>query len=120
MTMGCEMMSYSHERLSVAQTFYQLDFYLEAVGLPFRVKDLYRQAYKEKRGEHYQEAWLDHLAEDARVRASLDEPFTTHTIVEGLLRTGHEPVLRRLVESIRENSVGFTQAYIVGARRRRK
>lgn len=113
-------MSRNHERLSVAQTFYQLDFYLEAIGMPFRVKDLYREAYQEQRGEQYHETWLDHLAEDARVQASLDEAFTTHTIVENLLRTGHEPVLRRLIESIREHSVGFSQAYIVGAHRRRQ
>lgn len=103
---------------SVSQALYQLDFYLKTVELPFGVKDLYRAAYRDLRGQHYSDEWLDHLGSDPRVKESLDQPFTTHTIAETLLLTGHHPILREMMRRLREEGIGFMQAYIAGTERR--
>ncbi|KYP82091.1 hypothetical protein [Ferroacidibacillus organovorans] len=111
-------MKNEHDHRSVAQAFYQLNFYLQAIGVSFTIKDLYRAAYLESRKDRYQDEWLNHLEEDPHVLESMEEPFTTHSIAETLIRTGHEPVLRVLMKRVHEENIGFTQAYIVGARKR--
>ena len=112
-------MSTNKDHRSVAQAFYQLNFYLETIGAPFSVKDLYHSAYAERRGERYQDEWIAHLEDDPNVRASLDEPFTAHTIIETLFKTGHEAIFRQLIKHIRKSQIGFTQLYIVGAENHR-
>ena len=102
-----------------ARALYQLDFYLRQVNAPFTVKDIYRGAYQRKQGAAYCDGWLDRLEEDPDVKASLQEPFTTHSIAKTLLRTGHEPLLRQLVARIRAERIGYMQAYIVGAEKER-
>ena len=111
-------MKQNQDHHSVAHALYQLEFYFASLNLSFRAKDLYRKAYQELRGARYQDAWLDHLAEDPNVRAALEEPFTTHTIVETLMRTGHEPLIRVLIEWMQESQIGFSLAYILKARKR--
>ncbi len=111
-------MTGKQDHRSVAQALYQLDFYLKTVGFSFRVKDLYRAAYRELRGQHYSDEWLDHLESDPRVAESIQKPFTTHTIAETLLLTGHHPILREMMRRLREEGIGFTQAYIAGSERR--
>ncbi|MDQ0189288.1 hypothetical protein JI721_00115 [Alicyclobacillus cycloheptanicus] len=114
------MSSFGGEHLSVAKTFYQLNFYLRTLGLPFTVTDLYAMAYKERRGTHYDDRWLDCLGDNPEVNEALSEPFTTHTIVETLMRTGHEPVVRALMRTVRRHGIGFTQAYMVASPRGRR
>lgn len=111
------MNSANQDHLSVARALFQLQFYLDAVGVPITVKELYRRAYQEKRGAFYRDEWLDHLRDDPRVASCTEESFTTHTIAETLVRTGHEPILRQLIKVIREQNIGFLQAYIVGSKR---
>ncbi len=111
-------MNSNHEHYSVARAFYQLEFYLDAISAPFTIKDLYRNAYAEKRKDHYDDKWLDHLEDDARITESLEDSFTAHTIVEALLKTGHEAVLRQLIKHLRKERIHFTQLYISGAGRK--
>lgn len=113
------MPEFRGEHLSVAKTFYQLNFYLRAVGLPFTVSDLYAAAYRERRGANYDDRWIQCLGDNPDVTESLSEPFTTHTIVETLMRTGHEPVVRALMREVRRHGIGFTQAYMAGSPRSR-
>ncbi|PWI58236.1 hypothetical protein [Sulfoacidibacillus thermotolerans] len=108
-------MNSNHEHYSVARAFYQLDFYLEAINAPFSIKDLYRRAYAEKRKDHFDDQWLDHLADDEHIRESLEDSFTAHTIVETLLKTGHEAVLRQLIKHLRKERIHFAEVYISGA-----
>ncbi|MCL6627362.1 MAG: hypothetical protein K6T68_12350, partial [Alicyclobacillus shizuokensis] len=70
-------MTHSGEHLSVAKALYQLNFYLEVLNLPVTVKDLYQRAYRQRRGEQFDDRWLEHLEENPEVVESLDEPFTT-------------------------------------------
>jgi hypothetical protein len=107
------------EHLSVAKALYQLDFYLKTLELPVTIHDLYARAYQGRRGESYDDRWLNHLADNPEVAESLDEPFTSHTIVEVLMKTGHEPIIRALMREIRRNQIGFTHAYMIGSHRRR-
>ncbi|MCL6597308.1 MAG: hypothetical protein K6T81_01055 [Alicyclobacillus macrosporangiidus] len=113
------MRDLSGEHLSVAKALYQLDFYLQTLELPFTVRDLYRSAYERRRGDRYDDRWLDHLAENPDVAQSLDEPFTTSTIVETLMRTGHEPIVRALVREVRRADIRYVQAYLMGTPRTR-
>lgn len=112
-------MKSEQDHLSVAQALYQLNFYLQCLGLSWTVKDIYKEAYQTRRGDAYKDAWLDVLAEDPAVCASLDEPFTTHSIMETLLRTGHEHLVRALIRRIRAEEIGFAHAYLAGSRRKR-
>lgn len=112
-------MTISQEHHSLAKALYQLDFYLRQLGLEFTVKDIYREAYQKRRGSFYKDDWLDRLRDDPDMKEALAEPFTTHTIAETLLQTGHEPILRTLIGRIREAGIGYMQAYIIGAGRRR-
>ncbi|GIM47871.1 hypothetical protein DNHGIG_34200 [Collibacillus ludicampi] len=98
----------------VAKAFYQLDFYLKILHLPFRVKDLYRRVYQKRLGDYYTDEWIDELSSDPDVVKSIHEPFTTQTIVETLMHTGHEPIIRALLREMRRRKIGFTQAYIMG------
>lgn len=107
------------EHLSVAKALYQLDFYLNTLDLPISVRDLYAAAYKGRRGEAYDDRWLDYLADNPEVVDSLDEPFTSHTIIEVLMKTGHEPIVRSLIREVRRRDIGFTHAYMIGSHRRR-
>lgn len=111
------MPTFGGEHLSVAKTLYQLDFYLRTIGLPVTVIDLYAMAYQERRGDNYDDRWLAHLGDTPQVRDSLSEPFTTHTIIETLMRTGHEPMVRALMRIVRRHQIGFTQAYMVASPR---
>jgi hypothetical protein len=112
-------MSQTHgEHLSVAKTLYQLDFYLRILELPFTVRDLYEAAYKHRRGDRYDDRWLEQLEDNPDVVQSIDEPFTTQTIIENLMRTGHEPIVRALMREVRRRNIGFTQAYMMGSPRR--
>jgi len=108
------MPSAGGEHLSVAKALYQLNFYLNTLGLPFTIVNLYERAYRARRGDNYDARWLDHLEENPEVTHSLEEPFTTHTIVETLMRTGHEPLVRALMREVRRHGVEFTQAYMIG------
>lgn len=112
-------MSTNKDHRSVAKALYQLSFYLQTIGAPFTIKDLYRSAYAERRGERFQDHWIDVLADDPNVRASLEEPFTAHTIIETLFKTGHEAIFRQLIKHIRKEKIGFTQLYIVGTENHR-
>ena len=112
-------MSTNKDHRSVAQAFYQLDFYLQTIDAPFSVKDLYRSAYAERRKERYQDEWISLLKEDPTVHASLDEPFTAHTIIETLFKTGHEAIFRQLIKHIRKSKIGFSQLYVVSAENHR-
>jgi hypothetical protein len=101
------------------QALFQLDFYLKALELPFTVKDLYRKAYQERLGPHYSDDWLDDLEQDPDVQAGMTEAFTTQTIIETLMKNGHEPIIRHLLRETRTLGVGFTQAYIVSINKRK-
>lgn len=102
------------------QALYQLDFYLKALELPFTVKDLYRKAYKERLGPHYSDDWLDDLEYDPDVQDGMKEPFTTHTIIETLMRNGHERIVRGLMREARNLGLGYTSAYVVSVNKKRK
>jgi hypothetical protein len=97
----------------VAKAFYQLDFYLKTLRLPFRVKDLYRRVYEKRLGDSYTDEWMDDLGSDPDVRRSIHEPFTTQTIVETLIQNGHEPLVRALLREMRRRKIGFSHAYIM-------
>ena len=112
------MTNLSGEHLSVAKALYQLEFYLEQPNLPTTVRDLYAIAYKERRGEQYDDRWLSCLDENPDVANSIDESFTTQNIVETLMRTGHEPIVRALMKEIRKQKIGFSQLYMIGSSRR--
>lgn len=107
------------EHLSVAKALYQLNFYLRVLGLPFTVTDLYAAAYQQRRGSQYDDRWLSVLHENPDVEAALQEPFTTQTIIETLMRTGHEPIVRALMREVRKRDIHFTQAYMIGTPRKR-
>lgn len=82
------------------------------------VRDLYEKAYRERRGERYDDRWLNHLQENPEVSEALSDSFTASTIVETLMRTGHEPMVRALMKEIRRRNIRFTQAYMMGMPRR--
>jgi hypothetical protein len=105
------------EHLSLATALYQLDFYLQNLGLPFTAKDLYAVAYRDRRGEHYDDRWLHNLHENPQVQESIHEPFTAQSIIETLMRTGHEPIVRALMREIQRRNIAFTQAYLIGTPR---
>jgi hypothetical protein len=107
------MPSLGGEHLSVAKALYQLNFYLKTVGLPFTVQDLYERAYKSRRGDRYDDRWLTCLHENPDVLDSIEEPFTAHSIIETLMRTGHEPIVRALMKEVRTRKIEFTQAYMI-------
>lgn len=94
------------------QALHQLDFYLKTLEVPFTVKDLYRKAYHERLGPHYSDDWLDDLEQDPDVLEGMSEPFTTQSIIETLMRGGHEPVVRALLRETREYGIGYYQAMI--------
>lgn len=104
----------SHPEKDVAKVFYQLDFYLQALQLPLRAKDLYRRVYQSRLGEYYDESWLDQMDQDWEMKKSLNEPFTVQTIVETLMHSGHEAIVRALIREMRRRDIGFSQAYIMG------
>jgi hypothetical protein len=105
---------FHHTEYTTDQALYQLDFYLKALNLPFSVKDLYRKAYAERLGPHYSDDWLDDLEHDPDVQEGMNEPFTTKTIIETLMKNGHESIIRALLRETRNLGIGFTQAYIIG------
>ncbi|WP_245629997.1 hypothetical protein [Alicyclobacillus acidiphilus] len=107
------------EHLSVAKALYQLEFYLDQLDAPFDIYYLYAAAYKEQRGSQYDERWLYYLDDNPDVEHCLDESFTLQTIVDTLLRTGHEPVVRALMRSFRREQIGITQRFMYGATPRR-
>jgi hypothetical protein len=107
------MPSFGGEHLSVAKALYQLNFYVKTIGLPFTVRDLYERAYKKRRGDRYDDRWLSCLHENPDVLESVEEPFTAHSIIETLMRTGHEPMVRALLREVRIREIGFTQAYMI-------
>lgn len=107
------------EHLSVAKVLYQLDFYLKTLQLPFGIADLYAKAYRDRRGAQYDDLWVTSLHDNPDIAESLEEPFTTQSIVETLMRTGHEPLVRALMKEVRRQHIGFTQAYMIGMPRRR-
>lgn len=113
------MANFGAEHLSVAKALYQLEFYLRQLNLSVSVKDLYRTAYQERRGEQYDDRWLDVLEENPEVCGAVDEPFTTQNIVETLMRTGHEPIVRALMKEIRKQNIGFSQLYMIASIPRR-
>ncbi|MBX5436333.1 MAG: hypothetical protein IRZ33_03850 [Alicyclobacillaceae bacterium] len=113
------MSDFGGEHLSVAAALYQLDFYLETLGLPFTARDLYAAAYKQRRGDKYDDRWLENLQDIPEVRQSLEQPFTTQSIVETLMRTGHEAVVRALMREVRRRNITYTQAYMIATPRSR-
>lgn len=96
------------------QALFQLDFYLKVLNLPFSLKDLYRKAYEKRLGPHYSDDWLDDLEHDPDVQEAMSEPFTTKTIIETLMKNGHETIVRALLRETRMLGITFTHAYIVG------
>lgn len=112
------MPKFGGEHLSVAKALVQLNCYLVTLGLSLTVRDLYERAYRTRRGEHYDDRWLNHLQENPEVKDALNEPFTAATIVETLMRTGHEPIVRALMKEVRKRDIQFTQAYMIGMPRR--
>ncbi|MCF8564820.1 hypothetical protein LLE49_08765 [Alicyclobacillus tolerans] len=107
------------EHLSVAKALYQLNFYLGVLNIPLTVKDIYETAYRNRRGDFYDDRWLSTLDQNPDVADCIQEPFTTQTIIETLMRTGHEPIVRVLMREVRKRNIGFTQAYMIGMPRRR-
>ncbi len=112
------MSNLSGEHLSVAKALYQLGFYLRQLNIETTVQDLYGMAYRERRGEQFDDRWIGILDENPDVVRSLEEPFTTQNIVEILMRTGHEPLVRTLMREIRRHKIGFSQLYMIGSSRR--
>ncbi|KPV39847.1 hypothetical protein [Alicyclobacillus ferrooxydans] len=112
------MPRFGGEHLSVAKALVQLNFYLQTLDLPITVKELYERAYRNRRGDHYDDRWLSQLQENPEMTDALEEPFTSATIVETLMRTGHEPIVRALMKEIRRRDIQFTQAYMIGMPRR--
>ena len=104
---------HNQSRYTSDQALFQLDFYLRALDLPVTIKDLYRKAYEERLGPHYSDDWLDDLEHDPDVQEGMNEPFTTQTIIETLMKNGHEAIVRVLLREIRTLGIGFTQAYII-------
>ncbi|MCY0889140.1 MAG: hypothetical protein OWQ59_11885 [Alicyclobacillaceae bacterium] len=102
------------DHLSVAKALYQLEFYLQQLNLGVTIRDLYERAYRTKRGDRYDDRWLTVLDENLEVRESLSEPFTTQSVLEVLMRTGHEPLVRTLMREIRNQKIGFTHMYLIG------
>jgi len=115
---GKNMPGSGGQHLSVSKALYQLDFYLQTLNMQLTITDIYALAYKKKRGDHYDDRWLATLSENPDVSDSIQEPFTTHTIVETLMRTGHEPIVRALLREVRRRKITFTQAYMLGMPRR--
>jgi hypothetical protein len=106
------------EKLAEAKAFYQLAVYLKALELPFSVSDLYRDAYQNQTNPRMVDtSWLDQLEKDPNMQQALSEPFTTQTIMETLLRTGHEAVIKQLMKRVREYGIGFAHAYVLGISR---
>ncbi|WAH35347.1 hypothetical protein [Alicyclobacillus dauci] len=114
------MGNFHGEHLSVAKALYQLEFYLDQLNAPFDIYHLYATAYKEQRGSQYDERWLYCLDDNPEVENCLDEGFTLQTIVDTLLRTGHEPVVRALMRSFRREKIAISQLYLIGATPRRR
>lgn len=112
------MPRFGGEHLSVAKALVQLNFYLQTLELPITVKDLYERAYKNRRGDHYDDRWLAGLQDNPDTADALEESFTSATIIETLMRTGHEPIVRALMKEIRRRDIQFTQAYMIGMPRR--
>lgn len=108
------------EHLSVAKALYQLESYLNQLDASFDIYYLYAAAYKERRGSQYDERWLYYLDDNPEVENCLDEPFTLQTVVDTLLRTGHEPIVRALMRSFRKEQVGITHRFLFGATPRRR
>lgn len=109
-----KMSNVNGEHLSVAKALYQLEFYLQQLHMPISMKDLYAKAYREQRGELYDDRWLNCLEENPDVKTVLNESFTTQNIIETLMRTGHEPIVRALMREIRKQNIGFSQLYMIG------
>lgn len=103
------------EHLSVAKALYQLESYLDELDAPFDIYALYSAAYKEQRGSQYDERWLYCLNDNPDVEGCLDEPFTLQSIVDVLIRTGHEPIVRALMRSFRREGIAISQLYLIGA-----
>ncbi|TDY50541.1 hypothetical protein C7445_10293 [Alicyclobacillus sacchari] len=114
------MASMHGEHLSVAKVLYQLEFYLDQLNTTFDIYHLYSEAYREQRGSLYDERWLYYLDDNPQVQNCLDESFTLQTIVETLLRTGHEPLVRALMRAFRRERISITQRFMYGATPRRR
>ncbi len=112
------MSNFGGEHLSVAKALYQLDFYLQQLNLETTVRDLYGMAYKERRGEKFNDGWITVLDQNPDVVHSIEQPFTTQNVIETLMRTGHEPLVRALMKEIRRQKIGFSQLYMIGSSRR--
>jgi hypothetical protein len=88
------------DELRLARALFQLTIYLEALRLPFTLRDLYRIAY----GDLWQEMpgglWLDYLHEDEYVVLARHEFYTLLTIFE----TMHDHGLVLLLEVIEEET----------------
>lgn len=108
------------EHLSVAKALYQLESYLEELDAPFDIYALYAAAYKEQRGLNYDDRWLQCLNDNPDMENSLDEPFTLQSIVDILLRTGHEPIVRSLMRAFRRDGITVSQLFLSGATPRRR
>ncbi|MCL6453425.1 MAG: hypothetical protein K6T78_07310 [Alicyclobacillus sp.] len=112
------MPTFGGEHLSVAKALVQLECYLNMLDIPVTVRELYERAYRHRRGEHYDDRWLNHLRENPEVAGALDEPFTSDSIVETLMRTGHEPIVRAVMKEVRHRDIQFHQVYMIGTPRR--
>ncbi|UOF89413.1 hypothetical protein LSG31_16120 [Fodinisporobacter ferrooxydans] len=105
------------KRSAVLKAFFQLNFYIQALELPFTVEELYREAYQTEHGANYNEDWLEIIHHDKYFADVLDEPFTTHTFIETLLRAGHDRIVKLLMKRVRDYGVGFAHAYVMGISR---
>ncbi len=113
-------MNINQDHRNLAKALRQLNFYLETINLPFTARDLYHSAYEGPLEDRLSDEWLDHLATLPEVESALQEPFTTHTIAETLIQSGHEALLKELISRVRHADISFAQAYIVGVDKRRK
>ncbi|MFD1674643.1 hypothetical protein [Alicyclobacillus fodiniaquatilis] len=115
-----DLANFQGEHLSVAKALYQLESYLEQLHASFNIYQLYAAAYKERRGSQYDERWLYCLDDNPEVENCLDEGFTLKSIVDTLLRTGHEPIVRALMRAFRRDHIAISQLYLIGATPRRR
>ncbi|RIV29335.1 hypothetical protein D2Q93_00350 [Alicyclobacillaceae bacterium I2511] len=104
------------DRLSLVKAIHQLNFYLHTLGVPFTAIDLYKRA-NTKRESNLEEVWLQDVSQIPEAVKALDEPFTTVTIVETLMRTGYSSVVRVLMREIRHQKITYSQAYIMATPR---
>ncbi|BCJ85333.1 hypothetical protein [Effusibacillus dendaii] len=108
------MMSGSENEKNVAKALLQLNTYLEALELPYNVKDVYRLAYKKRLGKYYNDQWIDLLLDDPNRQDILTEPYTVYSIAETLTENGYKPMIYALLRIAHQLEIGYSHAYVIG------